>query len=98
MSWAEGKYRDVYLEHEKKHGELGHFTTLTDVPKPKEFIIRIDFADADATATAAEGDESLNEDDIISDFETDDSPRERRFPLGVRNFGPLPSVTCRFRH
>ena len=45
-----GKYRDVYLEHEKKHRELGHFTTLTDVPKPKEFIIRTDFADADATA------------------------------------------------
>ncbi|KAG6368511.1 hypothetical protein INS49_002721 [Diaporthe citri] len=74
-----GKCRDAYLEHEKKHGELGHFTTLTDVPKPKEFIIRTDFADADATTTAAEGDESLTEDDTISGFEADDSPGKGEF-------------------
>jgi hypothetical protein len=71
-----GKCRDTYLEHEKQHEELGHFTTLTDVPKPKEFIVRTEFADADAeaTTTAAESDESLDEDDITGDFQADDSP------------------------
>lgn len=76
-----GKCRDTYLEHEKQHEELGHFTTLTDVPKPKEFIVRTEFADADAeaTTTTAESDESLDEDYITSDFQADDSPGKSHF-------------------